>query len=99
MIQFIKKIVRVYDILVTQSTIEHTILTHPNYPSMRCISDALDSWTVKHAVLKLSFDKLRTLDIPVIAHLKRGEYGVSPTFPTKPAVREFPTKIICFYQR
>jgi ABC-type bacteriocin/lantibiotic exporter with double-glycine peptidase domain len=68
------KVLKAYGVQVTQHTIDRIINTHPEYPSMQSISDALDSWKVKHAVAKLSFETLRTLAIPVIAHLKRGEY-------------------------
>jgi ABC-type bacteriocin/lantibiotic exporter with double-glycine peptidase domain len=68
------KVLRAYDVLVTYHTIEQTILTHPEYPSMQCISDALDRWNVQHVVMKLTFDKLRALNVPVLAHLKKGEY-------------------------
>ena len=72
--KFLFKILKAYDVSITRHTIENTILTHPEYPSMQCISDALDSWKVKHAVAKLSLEKLRTLDVPAIAYLNRGEY-------------------------
>ncbi len=69
------KVFKAYGVSITQHTLERTIATHPEYPSMRCISDALDSWKIKHVVMKLSWEKLRALGIPVIAHLKRGEYA------------------------
>jgi len=67
------KVLREYDVLVTKRTIERDIFTHPDFPSMRCISDALDGLKVKNIVLKLSFEKLLALDVPVIATLKKGE--------------------------
>jgi len=65
---------KAYGISIPYHTIERVINTHPAYPSMQCISDALDSWKVKHIVLKLSFEELRALNVPVIAHLKQGEF-------------------------
>jgi len=65
---------KAYGIPIPYHTIERVINTRPAYPSMQCISDALDSWKVKHVVLKLSFEELRALNVPVIAHLKQGEF-------------------------
>ena len=65
------KALKAYDIPITYRTIEQMLKTHPEYPSMQSISDALDSWKVKHIVLKLTLEKLRILDVPVISYLKR----------------------------
>ena len=73
-VKLLFNIFKAYDIPITCHTIEQTIKTHPAYPSILSVSDALDGWNIKHAVLKLSFEKLRALDIPVIAHLKKEEY-------------------------
>jgi len=50
---------------VTQRTITQTILTHPHYPSMQCISDALDNWKIKHVALQLTLEQLRVLNVPI----------------------------------
>jgi len=68
------KVLKAYGISITYHTIRSIVNTHPAYPSMQCISDALDRWKVKHVVLKLSFEELRALNVPVIAHLKQGEF-------------------------
>ncbi len=73
-VKLISRVVKIYNIPISYCSIEQTILTHPEYPAMQCISDALDNWKMKHAVMKLSLKKLRSLDVPVIVHLKRGEY-------------------------
>jgi len=41
---------------------------------MQSISDALDFWKVKHTVMQLTLEKLRALDAPVIAYLKKNEF-------------------------
>jgi len=68
------KVLKAYGVTITQHTIKRTILSHPDYPSMRCISDAFDKWRIKHVVVKLPLEKLRLLDVPVISYLKKGEY-------------------------
>ena len=65
------KVFKMYNISVTDNTIEQAILSHPSYPSMHCISDVLDSWKVKHFVMRLSMKKLQALNVPVIAHIKK----------------------------
>ena len=68
------KILRMYDIRVAYHTVDQTLRMHPEYPAMQSISDALDSWKVKHVVLKLSLEKLYLLGVPVMAQMKKGEY-------------------------
>lgn len=68
------RVFREYDIPVTCDTIERSLNTHPDYPSIRSISDAMDDWKIKHVVMKLTLEKLRTLNVPVITFLKNGEY-------------------------
>ena len=74
--RLLSKVLKAYNVFVSNQTIEKTMQTHPAYPSIQSISDALDCWKVKHAVLKLSFDKLRALEVPVIAHKKNFEYSL-----------------------
>jgi len=68
------KIFKVYNIPVTYQTIEQTVNTHPEFPSMQSISDAFDAWKIKHVVMRLSIEKLYALEVPVIAQLKKGDY-------------------------
>ena len=68
------KVLKAYDISITYSSIEHEVSRHPEYPSMQSISDALDGWKIKHVVLQLTVEKLIALEVPVIAHLKKGEF-------------------------
>ena len=72
--KFLYKVLKLYAVSVTRRTIEQTVLMHPDYPSMRCISDALDVWKVKHVVARLTPEKLRNLNVPVIARLKNDAY-------------------------
>ena len=48
------KVLKAYGVSITQHTVEQTLKTHPEYPSMQSVSDALDSWKVKHVVAKLT---------------------------------------------
>jgi len=73
------KVLKAYNVSVTYRTIEREVNTHPKYPSMQCISDALDGWKVKNVVMNLTVEKLHALDVPVIAHLKKGELIIPNT--------------------
>jgi len=73
-INLISNVLKGYKVPVSYRTIEQEINTHPEYPSIQSISNALDSWRVKNVVMELTLEKLRALDVPVIAHLKQGEF-------------------------
>ena len=73
-VRLLFKVIKAYNVPITRQAIERAVLTHPGFPSMQCISDALDEWKVKHVVMKLSMEKLQRVDVPVIAQLKRGEF-------------------------
>ena len=68
------KVLKLYGVAITRRTIEQTIHTHPDFPSIRCLSDALDEWRVKHVVMKLTIENLKDLGVPVLAQLKNEEY-------------------------
>ena len=70
----LSKVLKGYGVSISYRSIEQDVNTHPEYPSMQSISDTLDGWKVKHVVMQLTLEKLRALDVPVIAHLKRGEF-------------------------
>ena len=72
--KLVYRVLKAYDIPITYHTVDQTLRMHPEYPSVQSISDAFDIWKVKHVVAKLTIEKLRALDVPVIAHLKRGDY-------------------------
>ena len=73
-IPLVFRVLKDYGVSITLRSIEQEVNTHPEYPSMQSISDALDRWKVKHIVMQLTLEKLRALDVPVIAHLKQGEF-------------------------
>jgi uncharacterized membrane protein len=55
---------------VTGQTIYETLLSHPDYPSMLALSDALTEWRVDNTALQLNTaEQLRELPMPFVAHL------------------------------
>ena len=73
-VKLLRKIVSLYGIPVSCKTIEQTILTHPDYPSMQCLADALIQWKIKYVILKSTLDEFRALGVPAIVHLKKEEF-------------------------
>ena len=72
--ELLYKVLKSYGVSIIYQTVEREINTHPDFLSMRSISDALDTWKIKHVIMRISVEKLHALDVPVIAYLKRGEY-------------------------
>jgi ABC-type bacteriocin/lantibiotic exporter with double-glycine peptidase domain len=52
---------------VTDYTVNETILNHPDYPSLLSISDALDSFHIKNAAIRIDPQKVHELPLPFIA--------------------------------
>lgn len=48
LVKLLSKVLNAYNIPVSYHTIENVITTHPEYPSIQCISDAFDKWRIKH---------------------------------------------------
>lgn len=74
MLSLITKIIKFYHIQILSETIKDSILSHPDYPNINCISDSFDSWRIKHTVAHLSLDRLCILDIPAISSFSNGDY-------------------------
>jgi uncharacterized membrane protein len=55
---------------VTDNTVNETVLNHPDYPSILSISDALNSWHVENAAIRIEPEKLQELPLPFIAYTK-----------------------------
>ena len=40
------KVLKAYDVSINYRTVDNEIKSNSEYPSMKCVSDALDSWKV-----------------------------------------------------
>ena len=57
---------------VTRATVRETLEQHPDFPSLRSMSDALTNWHIDNTALQLNtVEQLRELPLPFIAHLNR----------------------------
>ncbi|MDD3569241.1 MAG: thioredoxin domain-containing protein [Bacteroidales bacterium] len=52
--------------------LEDLLHSHPQYPSLVCISDTLNQLGVKHHIIRLEKDELSLINKPFIAHLSTG---------------------------
>jgi len=53
---------------VTDATIRDSLLSHPNYPSLLCVSDSLEQWGLDTMALEISPSGLSQLPCPFLAH-------------------------------
>lgn len=65
----LQKTIRYFKINIADITIKNFLLTHPYYPSLKCICDALDNWKIKYYALNLDIDEIENLNCCFIAHL------------------------------
>ncbi len=59
---------RLLKVKVNSITINETLQNHPDYPSLLCISDALNKWNIANGAGKIEPDKIDELPTPFIAY-------------------------------
>ena len=67
----VKKAVRFNKIPVTNQSIEEEIITHPDYPSFKCITDSFDKWGIPYHAVKLTVNELMEWPSSFIAHINK----------------------------
>jgi uncharacterized membrane protein len=65
----LQKAIRRFRIKVTDSTIKEFLQSHPFYPTLKSVCDALKKWNIKYFPLMLEKEEIRKLETPFIAHL------------------------------
>jgi uncharacterized membrane protein len=53
-------------VYVTNATVNETIQSHPDYPSLLSISDSLKKWHIENAAVRITEDKLQEMPLPFI---------------------------------
>jgi len=66
----LQKTIEALKIKVTKSSVKEFLLSHPHYPSLKSVCDALKKWNIEHYPLNLKTDEIKELHAPFIAHLK-----------------------------
>ncbi|MEQ8339182.1 MAG: vitamin K epoxide reductase family protein [Cyclobacteriaceae bacterium] len=90
-IAVIKKAVRHYDIKVSEETIQESLQSHPNYPSLKSVCDSLKEWKIDNYAMHLTREELKEADVPFIAHLKEGNIVFVPSLNGNSKVDYFET--------
>lgn len=66
----LQQAVKYFKIKVTKTTVKEFLLSHPYYPSLKSVCDALTKWKVENYPLSLELNEIQNLEMPFIAHLK-----------------------------
>jgi len=56
-------------IRVSGKYLKQQLQTHPDYPSMLCITDTLESLGIEHAAVQIDKEQLPEIPVPFLAHL------------------------------
>ena len=64
-------------IKVTDTTVNYTLMNHPDWPSLLCISDSLHAWNIPNGAGKIHADDIDILPVPFMAHTKSHEFPLA----------------------
>jgi uncharacterized membrane protein len=64
-------------IKVNNATVDETLQSHPDWPSLLCISDSLNKWHIPNAAGKIDKNDIDQLPIPFIAHTFEREFPLA----------------------
>ncbi len=65
----VQKLINHYNIPISDQTIAEDLMSHPEYPSLKSICDALGKWKIEYYPVRINRDLLKKTDTPFIAHL------------------------------
>ena len=65
----LQKAIRTFNISISNTSIREYLLSHPHYPTLKSVCDALTYWKIEYYALKLEPYEIAALEIPFIAHL------------------------------
>ena len=64
----VNSLLQMIGVKVTETTVRDTLKSHPNFPSLLSIADALKQWNIESLALRLPPDQLKELPMPFLAH-------------------------------
>jgi hypothetical protein len=67
-VNIVAALLRELSVPVTDATIRDSLLSHPNYPSLLCVSDSLEQWGLDTMALDIAPSGLSHLPCPFLAH-------------------------------
>lgn len=65
-------LIKSLDVPVTTTSLIYTVESHPAFPSLISLSNALKQFNIDHLAMKVEEEKLEELPVPFVAHLKTG---------------------------
>lgn len=65
------------NVKVNKSTVNDVLQSHPDWPSLLCISDSLNKWNVPNAAGRISTEEIDTLPTPFMAHMRSKDAPLS----------------------
>ncbi len=71
LIAVVKALLKSIHVTVPDVILNKSLKSHPDYPSMACISDTLDEWGISSMAVKLKEGHLNEIAYPAIAYCKR----------------------------
>jgi len=66
----IERIIRTLNLKITRGTIKDLLLSHPKYPTLKCVTDSLLNLGIVHYALQLDHEEIKSIGVPFIAHLQ-----------------------------
>lgn len=61
---------KLLNVKVNNSTVDNTLQSHPDWPSMLCISDSLNEWSIPNGVGKIEKENMDQLPTPFAAYTR-----------------------------
>lgn len=55
----LQKALKCYKIKVTKTSVKEFLLSHPYYPSLKSVCDALNKWNIDNYALNLELDEIK----------------------------------------
>lgn len=68
-----RKLLRLLNVKVSDSTLSQTLQEHPDYPSLLSIADSLQMWKVETTGVRTTYNQLRNLTCPILVHFKTSQ--------------------------
>ena len=68
---------KLLEIKVNNTTVDETLQSHPDWPSLLCISDSLHKWHIPNAAGRLDKNDIEQLHVPFIAYTHNWDYPLA----------------------
>jgi uncharacterized membrane protein len=68
---------KLLNVKVNNATVDDTLQSHPDWPSLLCISDSLNKWHIPNAAGKIDKNDIEQLPVPFIAYTYDREYPLA----------------------